>query len=229
MVRLPFAPMVAAALVAVLPLAAAAEDSEDNTRAVRILPDGGPAEATVPATPPAPPPANYAALNTAIKADNPAGLSLDMLPGTDVAIGTKIVFRIATRKPGYLVLVDVDSTGKLTQIYPNPRSTMRGAPEKSNFIKPGAPISLPDPSSPYAGYEFVAEGPAGTAMVVALLSEQPVQIVDLPDVAATAVGQADAFKQVYEAAKSLKIVNGNDTAPPRSVSWSVDAKYYAIR
>lgn len=228
MVRLLLALLATAVLVSVLPLTAvtAEDNSEDNSRAVRILPDSNPSETSAPVSAP---PANYAALNTAIKADNPAGMSLDILPGTDVAVGTKIVFRITTRKPGYLVLVDVDSTGKLTQIYPNPRSTMRGMPGNSNFIKPGAPVTLPDPNSPFAGYEFVAEGPTGIAMVVALLSAQPVQIVDLPDVPASAVGQADAFKQVYEAAKSLKIVNGNDSAPPRDVSWSVDAKYYAIR
>jgi hypothetical protein len=96
-------------------------------------------------------------------------------------------------------------------------------------VKPDRPLTLPDAGSPFAGYEFVAEPPTGVAMVVALLSDQPVQIVDLPDVPASSAGQADAFQQVYETARSLRIVGGEGGEVPRPVNWSIDAKYYAIR
>jgi hypothetical protein len=233
---------VAFGILAGVPWSAGYAQDDDNTRAVRIIEGAGPsspAPANVPAPalvppqpgPPAavqPPPVNYAALNTAIKADNAAGLKLEMLPGTDLSVGTRIVFRISTRKPGYLILLDVDANGKLTQIFPNPLSTMRGA-TGSNLIKPDRPLTLPDSGGSFAGYEFVAEPPTGVAMLVALLSDQPVQIVDLPDVPGSFVGRADAFNHVYEIARSLRIVGGEGNALPRPVNWSVDAKYYAIR
>ena len=33
--------------------------------------------------------------------------------------------RVWTEKPGYLVIVDIDSSGELTQIYPNTQSLAR--------------------------------------------------------------------------------------------------------
>jgi len=38
---------------------------------------------------------------------NPANVSLQMNPGQSVSVGTKIWFRVTTRKPGYLLLVDI--------------------------------------------------------------------------------------------------------------------------
>ena len=52
------------------------------------------------------------------KAVNPAELSVELLPGLDVAVGAKVSFRVTTKKAGYVVLVDVDADGKLTQIFP---------------------------------------------------------------------------------------------------------------
>src|SRR5271155_5775827 len=52
-------------------------------------------------------------------AENAAGVAIDILPSEQFAIGVKVGFRVTTKKPGYLILVDVDSTGKVTQRYPN--------------------------------------------------------------------------------------------------------------
>ena len=67
---------------------------------------------------------NLEALTSGIKLPNSAGLSMQMLPGPDITAGSRVSFQVSSKKPGYLILVDVDATGKLIQIYPNPMSLM---------------------------------------------------------------------------------------------------------
>src|SRR5215475_5400906 len=42
---------------------------------------------------------------------NTANVSLQMAPGQSVSVGTKVSFRVTTRKAGYLLLVDIDPGG----------------------------------------------------------------------------------------------------------------------
>ena len=79
---------------------------------------------------------------------------MQMLPGPDIAAGSRVSFQISSKKAGYLILVDVDATGKLIQIYPNPMSLMvpSGVREKSNFIQPGKALQIPDSKSAYSGF-----------------------------------------------------------------------------
>ena len=60
-----------------------------------------------------------------VKVANPAEVTVEMMPGQTVNVGSRVSFRITSKKPGYLVLVDVDATGHLTQIYPNTASLIR--------------------------------------------------------------------------------------------------------
>jgi hypothetical protein len=174
---------------------------------------------------------NLETLTSGIKLPNSAGLSMQMLPGPDIAAGSRVSFQISSKKPGYLILVDVDATGKLIQIYPNPMSLMvpSGVREKSNFIQPGKALQIPDSKSAYSGFEFVASPPLGTAMVVALFSDRPVQLVDLPDVPSSLVGRASAVDYLSKLANQLRIpsVTGNDRLD--DAHWSFDVKFYSIR
>jgi len=165
----------------------------------------------------------------AIKAANAAGLSLEMIPDSDVAIGTKVSFRVSTKKEGYLVLLDVDPSGKLTQIYPNPMSLMTAAAgrQNSNLVKPGKPVLIPNPTDA-PGFEFIASPPQGIAMVVGLLSDRPVQVIDLPDIPANLLGQPDALGHLSSLAQELRIPSG-DSGQLQPIKWSVDAKFYSIR
>ena len=98
-------------------------------------------------------------------------ISMQILPGTDIAAGSQVSFQVSSKKAGYLILVDVDATGKLVQIFPNPMSLMgpNGVREKSNFIQPGKVLRIPDLGSSYSGFEFIASPPLGTAMVLSLI------------------------------------------------------------
>lgn len=231
---------VAGCLAASAPSAFAQED-DVNTRGVRILDDApsrpsldaGPAAAGAalpnagPAVPP-PPVIELGKLDP--KADNPAGVSIEILPASEFQVGSRIAFRIAAKRPGYLILVDVDPSGKLTQIYPNRGSLLAtGGRQGSNLIKPGRVMTIPDRNNPWAGFEFLAAPPSGIAMVVAILSERPVQLMDLPDVPPQFAGREAALAYLARVARDLRIPPADGSGDLQETKWSFDAKFYAIR
>lgn len=204
----------------------AAKPSPRQERSVKILNDAPDVPVTAPDT------SNAAArlelLNSNMKIDNPAGLSLDLIPSGEVIAGSKIGFRITTKKPGYLILLDVDAAGKLTQIFPDIPTEAGTVREAPSLIKPGKPLIIPQVGSPYAGFEFIAEPPAGIAMLVALLSDKPVQVVDLPNAPPPAFAPGDTLKYVRDQTLALVVPhkNGNQWERP---NWSFDGKVYLIK
>ena len=165
---------------------------------------------------------------SAIKVDNSAGLSVDILPAEEVAIGSRVSFRIRTKRSGYLILVDVDVNGKIGQIYPNTRSLMSVERQNSNFIRPDKSFIVPSPSDPNAGLEYIAGPPSGRGMVVAMLSDRPVQLVDLPDMPEDISGQPAALARLTKTVSELLIPEA-DSGRLQSAHWSFNAKFYSIR
>jgi len=199
-----------------------------------------PAPVVAPAPPSRPDPAHAAlgpvappdlgAVQASLRTRNPAGVVVEILPRTELRVGEKIALRIATKKQGYLVLVDIDAAGKLTQIYPNRRSLLlvQDGNESANLIKPGQPITIPQVGNPFAGFEFVAAPPTGVAMIVAILSDRPVQMLDLPDIPASIVGQGAAIKYLTDWTSNLRIARADASGRLEEATWSFDAKLYAI-
>jgi hypothetical protein len=147
-----------------------------------------------------------------------------------VQVGGKVTFRVSAKRPGYLILVDVDAAGRVTQIFPNRGSLLRiGSRENLNLLKPGRAMTIPEPGNAYAGFEFVAAPPTGTAMVVAILSDRPVQMLDLPDVPAEVAGQPEALNYIADAARSLRIASASESRGLLEARWSFDAKLYVVR
>ena len=207
-------------------IALAHAQGEDNSRAVKVI-DAAPAQAAaLTATAPT---EGLDVRQVSIRSENSAGLALAILPDVELAAGSKVTFRIATRKQGYLILVDVDPAGKLTQIYPNRHSLQtRESSEQLNLIKAGQAVTIPNLGDPFAGFEFVAAPPAGIAMIVAVLSDRPVHLIDLPDIAPPQSGQA-AFDQLFQVARQLRIARADDPGTLQEPKWSFDAKLYVVR
>jgi hypothetical protein len=185
------------------------EDNSPRERSVKVLTD-------VPDSVPRP---------TQMSADD---LALDIIPSGEVIAGSRIGFRLTTKKPGYLILLNVDAAGKLTQIFPEAPTEagpVRGAP---SMIKPGKPLIIPQLGSPYATFEFIAEPPAGVAMVVGLLSDKPVQLVDLPNAPPPAFAPEATLKYVREQTLTLVVPNRNSGQLERP-NWSFDGKLYLIK
>ena len=167
----------------------------------------------------------------ATTAPNPAGLTIEFAQGNEVNAGERVVIVVSSKKPGYLILLDVDAGGKTQQIYPNLQSMRmpKGAGDDANRIRPGKPVRIPDPLSLIANFEFVAEQPLGPGMIVALMSPRPVQLVDLPDVPADALGSPAAVDFIYAAARELRIAGRDEAAPLLDPQWSLAAQFYYIR
>jgi hypothetical protein len=171
------------------------------------------------------------AISSGLKIPNPAGVSMQILPGPDIAAGSQVSFQISSKKAGYLILVDVDATGKLVQIYPNPMSLLApgGVRGNVNLLRPGKSFRIPDRENVYSGFEFIASPPSGTAMVIAILSDRPVQRVDLPDVPISLAGRASAADYLAKIANELRIPDASGNGRLEEPHWSFDAKFYAIR
>jgi Domain of unknown function (DUF4384) len=162
-----------------------------------------------------------------IKIANTAELSVEMLPGKSVSIGSQVSFRIKSKKAGYVVLIDIDANGKLTQIFPTVASLTRNFRPNANYIKPGAPLLVPNLANA-EGMAYVVSPPAGKAMVVAMWSEQAVQILDLPDIPPEMAGQDEALTYLAKWASQLRIPEST-TNRLHEAKWSFDAKTYSIQ
>jgi hypothetical protein len=199
-------------------------DNPSRERPVRVLP-GAPDNPEDAASVSA---ADLASINLGMKTDNSAGLTLDIIPGGEVIAGSKIGFRFTTKKPGYLILLNVDAEGKLSQIFPEAPTEAGAVRNEPCLVKPGKPLIIPQLGSPYATFEFIAEPPAGVAMFVALLSDKPVQLVDLPNAPPPAFAPANTLKYVRDQTLTLVVPNRENNQLERP-KWSFDGKAYLIR
>jgi hypothetical protein len=163
--------------------------------------------------------------NVQISTNNVAGLRLDLNGSSSYKVGDKLVLKVTAQKPGYLVVVDIAADGRITQIYPNVISLVSEGQKagEANYLKAGSSILVPDPESPLTNFDFLAAPPLGGGLLVAMLSDKPVQIVDLPDVPQA----AQKLEYVQEATRSLKITPAGG-GPLLDPKWSFDAKAYTI-
>jgi hypothetical protein len=161
------------------------------------------------------------------KVENSAEVSVEMMPGQTVSVGSLVSFRVTSKKAGYLVLVDVDTTGHFTQIYPNTASLTRTSRANGNYIKPGGTLTIPLATDPYAGIRYVVSPPNGQAMIVAILSARPVQILDLPDVPTDIKEKSAMLAYLAKWMNELRIPD--DASQLREAKWSFNAKSYTIQ
>ncbi len=135
------------------------------------------------------------ALNLAIKLENSAGLTLDIIPGGKLSRARKSA---SASRPGSRAIsfssisMPLENSGRYFRMPTRRRRAERTQP----IWSPGQPLTIPQLGTAYASFEFIAEPPAGVAMVVALLSDKPVQIVDLPDAPPPAFAPNDSLKYV---------------------------------
>lgn len=178
----------------------------------------------VPDVPPPTPPTTVSVPN------NAAGLTLGFVQGDTIRINQIQQFRASADRPGYLVLLDIDAQGRVTQIFPNARSLKAagGAASRSNFVPAGKQIVIPNPGNPYEGFEFRADAPAGEGAIVAILSAEPLQSVKIPDqpVTLSRVQALDFFSAVTnELSRKMEVVGVARPAPPE---WSFVVSRYRI-
>jgi len=159
---------------------------------------------------------------------NTAGVSLRMSPGQSVGVGTKVSFRVTTRKPGYLLLVDIDANGNMSQIFPSPEMIVQSQEAATNSIKPGEELLIPNSAAKQRGFDYVITPPAGEATIVAILSDRRVQIIDLPDKVQKAQSEAESISSLTRWTSELRVPDPG-TGKLQPSNWSFDIKQYSIR
>jgi hypothetical protein len=159
---------------------------------------------------------------------NTANVSLQMAPDQSVSVGTKISFHVTTRKPGYLLLVDIDPSGKMSQIFPSPEMVVQLREAATNFIEPGEELMIPNTAAQKRGFEYVITPPTGDAAVVAILSDRRVQLLDLPDSVETPRSRAEAAGYLAEWISALRVPDAG-TGRLLSSHWSFDVRPYSIK
>ncbi|WP_456679103.1 DUF4384 domain-containing protein [Bradyrhizobium sp. LM6.9] len=155
-------------------------------------------------------------------------MSLQILPSQTVNVGGKVSFGVTARKPGYLILVDVDAEGRMSQIFPTPELLAQSNERDINLVKPGVEFVVPAPAARQRGFEYVVAPPTGSAVMIAILSEQRVQLLDLPDMPRKLEGQADALSYLSAWTSELRVLD-NASGKLLPNNWSFDVKSYSIR
>ncbi|QOZ09666.1 DUF4384 domain-containing protein [Bradyrhizobium sp. CCBAU 51765] len=159
---------------------------------------------------------------------NAASVSLEILPSLTVNVGGKVSFGVTAKKAGYLILVDVDADGRMSQIFPTPELLEQSDGRDINLVKPGVQFVVPTPAGRQRGFEYVVAPPTGSAVMVAILSERRVQLLDLPDLPRKLQDQADTLSYLSAWTRELRVPDGsNGKLVPNN--WSFDVKTYSIK
>lgn len=105
--------------------------------------------------------------------DNSLQAQLEILPGRQFRLGDTMKIRVTSPRDGYLVVLDRNAKGQITQIFPNKYSDKAG---KRNRIYANRPITIPDA---FYGFQFSASEPTGPGQLIAIISEDPVPLDDV--------------------------------------------------
>jgi hypothetical protein len=159
---------------------------------------------------------------------NTANVSLQMSPDRSVSVSTKISFRVKTKKPGYLLLVDIDANGNMSQIFPSPEMIAQSQEAAMNLIKPGEELLIPNLAAKQRGFEYVITAPTGDATIVAILSDRRVQIIDLPDKVEKPQSASETISSLVRWTNELRVPDPG-TGKLQPSNWSFDIRQYSIR
>ena len=133
-----------------------------------------------------------------------APIRVSFTGGSTVRIGQPAQIRVESARNGYLILFDATPDGKVTQIFPNARSLMSptGGTTTGNQVIAGRTLVIPD-RSPYAGFEYVIDPPAGQGTLIAVLADRPLKSVDVPPMPRTLGEPEDVVDYVGRIADEL--------------------------
>jgi len=161
------------------------------------------------------------------RTEDSSEVSIEMPAGRTVDVGTEMLFRVSVAKPGYIMLVDIDSQGKMSQIYPRPELLSRFNRSDINLVKPGDQIQIPSDEQKQQGFKYVVSPPTGSSAVVVILSEKRVQLLDLPDLPQGVKTQADVINTLSKWMENLRIPDA--TGKLVQTNWSIAVKPYSIQ
>jgi hypothetical protein len=138
---------------------------------VEIQQPSTPASVRPTSEPAPPPPAPLAQVATDVLAHgNDSQVQVEVLPASQVRVGTPVRIRVRSERDGYVVVLAVDAQSQLRQLFPNTYSLKAG---RDNRIYAHRPLTIPDA---YYGFEFKAAEPVGQGTLLAVVTEDPVDL-----------------------------------------------------
>ncbi|MEJ1157588.1 trypsin-like serine protease [Prosthecomicrobium sp. N25] len=154
--------------------------------------------------------------------ENPAGLKIDLVQTAGRSVGAPTGVRISARQAGHVILVGIDPRGQARQLFPDVEALMKDKKPnlELNAVAPGKPLTVTT-ASMAAGAEALLK--PGNALVFAVLSDKPVQALDLPEQAGPSADAQTSFLQIYELVRTLKISDPN-TGELSDVRWSFEVR-----
>ena len=108
-----------------------------------------------------------------VAASQLGSVGLDIEPDTALPVGSSVDVVVESDRDGHLVLLDIDPSGRMVQIFPNKFSERNGVPD---HIRAGRPLRVPGASG---GFRFSVEPPAGAGMLLAIVAERSVHLAAL--------------------------------------------------
>lgn len=102
-----------------------------------------------------------------------ASVRIEIQPGSQVLVGDDIEVFVESERDGNLVLLDVDTAGRLYQLFPNRLSVQAGV---SKRIRAGERVALPGRQS---GLRVQAMPPIGRGLLIAVVSEDSAALEEL--------------------------------------------------
>ena len=149
-------------------------------------------------------------------AQNPARLAIQILPKERFRLGQEMRFRITSQQEGHLLVVDLNADGEMSQVYPLDEGAV-GAID--NRLRPGRALALPEPRS---GLSFTASEPTGTGRLVAILTEEAVDLEELRDGGRLTGAGQDPVSGILDRLSQLQAKS------PSATSWSMTQAEYLI-
>ncbi len=111
-------------------------------------------------------------------------------------MGQSVQASVSTQKPGYLILLDADAEGKLTQIYPSKLSLRSPTGSDLKPIRAGRTHLVPDPNNPYEGFEYKIDEPTGKGRLIAILTSKKIEELNIPNQPKVFEKRGDAISQL---------------------------------
>ena len=153
---------------------------------------------------------------------NAAGLSLTVSGGETIKIGDTVTFTALAERPGTLLLLDVDPSGALTQVYPS-----RLSAEGVTRMSPGRPLSIPNGISINGRPTVIrVSEPAGQGVLLALFIEGDLpELTEVMPAGLTGGPLPNGSQSLFEISQRLLRLEAD---PDSRIAWSATYLPYRI-
>ncbi len=207
---------------AIVPVAANPESGGSTETVAESKPEPTASTEDAPTTKPEVTASSAAATAEVLVQSNDADVVIELEPGgRTLHLGQEFRISVTAKRPGSLILLDINSKGDVTQLIPNDIMIQNGHDRE---LKPGHRITIPDD---YYGFAFAAGEPLGKGKLLAIVTEDKVDVEHLlaANRAIAVVPNPDKFMTEL-AHNLLEVWQGDEKNRP--VRWSLGALSYEI-